>query len=126
MPASSLRRHDLVVGMQLWLFGYEMNDTCIAITKSRIFILGSQKKIAFLAGIDADRSGEGKPFALPVTMLTRKKGETPTEHYATIIDAMKGSFAGTKIGLFTGEVGRGCRALSLSPLQPPLSQSLSV
>ena len=55
-------------------------------------MLGSEKKIAFLKGLDEEREG-----ALPVKLLVGKRKADKTPQFNEIIEAIKASYDGKKV-----------------------------
>ena len=53
--------------LQLWLFGFELPDTVMAVTASGVLVLGSKKKTEFLAG-QCDSCARSATHHLPVSL----------------------------------------------------------
>ncbi|KRX76657.1 FACT complex subunit SPT16 [Trichinella sp. T6] len=79
-----------------WLFGYELSDLIIVITKESLTFLGSEKKIEFLQSYL--KSCEN--LSLGTKCLVRKKEDLDKSNFATLLKILREH---KKIGLFQKE-----------------------
>eukprot|EP00041_Stephanoeca_diplocostata_P006881 m.95352 g.95352 ORF g.95352 m.95352 type:complete len:1037 (+) comp16590_c0_seq1:246-3356(+) len=84
--------------LQQWLFGYELPEVVIAVCKDEIVCLGSKKKVEFLSPLSKHSEKDGLP---KVTLLTRNKADGDKENLEKLVEFIKGSHNGNKIGVFS-------------------------
>lgn len=70
----------------------------IAICKDEIICLGSKKKIEFLNPLSKHSEKDGLP---KVSLLTRNKADSDKENLEKIVEYIKSSHNGNKIGVFS-------------------------
>lgn len=84
--------------MQTWLFGYELQDTAILISKSGLSILSSRKKIDFLKPIKAV-SFDG----ISIELLTRSQEDNDKANISKLLTHFTSSGNGLVLGYFSKE-----------------------
>lgn len=87
---------------QTWLFGYELHDFILVLTKKSILILTSKKKIEFLKSIESSKENEeGVP---PVTLLVRERADKDAANFERLLGALS---TGATVGVFAKDQAEG-------------------
>jgi nucleosome binding factor SPN SPT16 subunit len=89
------------------LFENELSDVLLVFTDQKVIILAAVKK-AKIAQELADKLPDS--FGRKLEVLTRDKGDKDAANFAKVIDSIKGSKKGTKVGTFSKEKNSGAFA----------------
>lgn len=84
--------------LQVWLLGYELDDTVFVFADRAIHALASKKKIDFLKPLESAK--ENEEDVPPVVLHLRNKSDADEIYYKKLLSAIKGSKGGKIIGGF--------------------------
>ncbi|CAJ0961366.1 unnamed protein product, partial [Mesorhabditis belari] len=80
---------------QVWLYGMDMPDTLMVLTKKGVWVLASNKKADFFNPVAADSSHDPVP---EVTPIHRNKSDKDKENFEKLVGYIKD--AGNRVGCF--------------------------
>lgn len=102
-PSSEELRYLKSSALHLWLFGYELPETVMAITKSKLHVVTSAKKAAVLQGVEEAAGGVGVTMHIHI----KPKGQDGAEAMAALMAGVSASGSPAKLGLLTKEKPEG-------------------
>ncbi|GIL93381.1 hypothetical protein Vretifemale_20793, partial [Volvox reticuliferus] len=85
------------ISLHLWLFGFELPDTVLLCTSSRVLVLTSQKKASLLQPL-VDACSRGEAGSLQMELLVKPKAEDGSAQCAQLLDAARAAEADPVVG----------------------------
>uniref|UniRef100_A0A061QN78 FACT complex subunit n=1 Tax=Tetraselmis sp. GSL018 TaxID=582737 RepID=A0A061QN78_9CHLO len=128
-PASEDFRYLKSVSLHIWLFGYELPETVIAITKDRMFLIASKKKAEILQPL-CEPCKENVGVSLE--LIQRQKSEDGSQQVKAVLQDLKGRLGilskekpdGTLAQVWSSEVAKS--GLQTVDVSQGISELLSV
>ncbi|XP_031631235.1 FACT complex subunit spt16 isoform X2 [Contarinia nasturtii] len=98
------------ISLHIWLFGYELNDTICVLTPDTAYFLSGKKKIEFLK--PAENNKEREENEPEIKLLVRDRNDKDKENFTKLLNVMKSSRNGKKVGVFSkdGFLGEFCES----------------
>ncbi|XKL65902.1 hypothetical protein PGB90_009322 [Kerria lacca] len=86
------------LSLQIWLFGYDINDVIMIFTLNSIHFMASRKKIDFLRQVEQHKNEIAVP---PIKLYIRNKDGNDKENFDKLISALKNCNNGKSLGVFS-------------------------